>query len=99
MSLLIPNSEQPLNNIRSLLPFITLSGVALAQPTSSLTGMVTNPSGAVVPGVEVTLTIKQTNQQRVVTTDTQGRYSFPQMQPSTYDLSAHAPGFSDVTFP
>lgn len=67
-----------------------------AQSTASLTGVVTDPSGSVVPGAEVVVENAETNQKRTAATDSQGRYSFPQMQPSTYQITAHAPGFSEV---
>ena len=67
-----------------------------AQSTSSLTGLVTDPSGGVVPAAEIVAVNSETNQRRTATTDSQGRYSFPQMQPSTYELTAHAAGFSEV---
>ncbi len=67
-----------------------------AQSTSSLTGLVTDPSGAVVPGARIVVVNSDTNQRRTALTDSQGRYSFPQMQPSTYEVRASASGFSDV---
>jgi hypothetical protein len=67
-----------------------------AQSTSSLTGLVTDPSGAVVPNAEIIVTNSETNAKRTTTTDSQGRYSFPQMQPSNYELTARAPSFSEV---
>jgi hypothetical protein len=71
-------------------------GVGQAQSTSSLTGVVTDPSGAVVPGAAIVAVNLETNLTRTATTDSQGRYSFPQMQPSTYQVSARATGFSEV---
>src|SRR5580698_6851553 len=65
-----------------------------AQSTSSLTGLVTDPSGGVVPGAEIVAVNSETNQKRTATTDSQGRYSFPQMQPATYQVTAQATGFS-----
>lgn len=67
-----------------------------AQSNSSLTGVVTDPSGGVVPGAEITVVNSDTNQKRTATTDSQGRYSFQQMQPSTYQVSARGTGFSEV---
>ena len=40
------------------------------------------PSGGVVPGAEIVVVNSDTNQKRTATTDSQGRYSFPQMQPA-----------------
>ena len=65
-----------------------------AQSTSSLTGLVTDPSGGVVPGAEIVAVNSETNQKRTATTDSQGRYSFPQMQPATYQVTAQAAGSS-----
>src|SRR5437867_2140999 len=70
--------------------------VAQAQTTSVLSGVVTDPSGASVPGAIIQLVNSQTGAQRTVTTDSQGRYSFTQMQPGTYKVTARAAGFSEV---
>src|SRR5438093_11439874 len=67
-----------------------------AQATTSLSGSVTDLSGAVVPNASVTLVNDDTTAQREVRTDTEGRYSFQQVQPGHYRLVAKAPGFSDV---
>lgn len=68
-----------------------------AQTSSTLSGVVTDPSGAFVFQVSVTLVNSQTNAQRSTQTDSQGRYSFVQLQPGTYELKANAAGFSEVT--
>jgi len=70
--------------------------VLRAQTTSSLSGVVSDPSGGRVPRAEVVLTNSETNAQRAEQSDAQGRYSFPQMQPGTYELTARAPGFAEV---
>ncbi len=75
---------------------LAFSVLAQAQSTSSLTGVVTDSSGAVVPGAEIVVVNSETNQKRTASADSQGRYSFPQMQPSVYEVSAHATGFSEV---
>ena len=66
--------------------------VAQAQTFASLSGVVADPSGAFIPRAEITLTNSETNAQRVEQSDAQGRYSFAQVQPGTYDLAARAPG-------
>ena len=75
-----------------LLPLVSMQ----AQSSSSLTGLVTDPSGGVVPGATIETVNSETNQKRTTLSDSQGRYSFPQMQPSTYQVTARAPGFSEV---
>src|SRR5947209_3800314 len=67
-----------------------------AQATTSISGSVTDLSGAVVPNAAVTLVNDDTSAQRETRTDTEGRYSFQQLQPGRYHLLAKAAGFSDA---
>jgi hypothetical protein len=77
---------------------VVFVAVALyGQTMTSLTGTVTDPSGAVVPGATVTLVNDDTAAQREDRSDSQGRYSFAQVQPGHYHLAAKASGFTDVT--
>ncbi|MEP6536868.1 MAG: carboxypeptidase-like regulatory domain-containing protein [Bryobacteraceae bacterium] len=69
----------------------------LAQSLTSLSGTVTDPSGAVIPNASLTLTNMGSGSQRQAVSDSNGRYSFPQVQPATYKLSGTAAGFSDTT--
>jgi hypothetical protein len=67
---------------------------ALAQVTSgSLTGIVTDPSGAVIPAARINLTDTSKGYDYTATTDTVGRYVITNLPPSTYSISAEAPGF------
>jgi carboxypeptidase family protein len=71
-------------------------GATLFAQTSSLTGTVTDPTGAVIPNAAITLLQTGTGSQREATADAQGRYTILQLTPGTYKLTAKAPGFSDV---
>jgi hypothetical protein len=64
--------------------------------TSTVSGTVTDPSGAVVPNAEITLTLVATETSAKVTTGSTGLYSFPNLRPGIYQLKASAPGFRDV---
>jgi hypothetical protein len=67
---------------------------AFAQlPTSSLTGFVRDPQGAVVTGAKVTLTNQQTGAVREVTSGSGGSYVFAHLQPGLYRLRVQASGF------
>lgn len=66
------------------------------QAFSSLAGTVTDPTGAVIPGVAITIVNTQTGLQRETTSNAEGRYSFPQVLPGAYQLTAKSPGFADV---
>ena len=67
---------------------------AQSTSTGTLAGAVTDPSGAVVSGVTVTLTDTATKNSRVATTNDAGRYIFVDVAPATYDLSVNKQGFS-----
>jgi hypothetical protein len=65
-----------------------------AQVTfGSVTGLVTDPGGAVIPGAEVELTNSDTRETRVTATGGTGRYTMPQLKPGTYELAVETPGF------
>ncbi|MBZ5725699.1 MAG: carboxypeptidase-like regulatory domain-containing protein [Acidobacteriia bacterium] len=66
------------------------------QALTSLTGTVSDPSGAVVPGATVSIVNEATNLTRNTTADSVGRYSLLQVEPGTYTVTAKAPGFADV---
>lgn len=74
---------------------LSIATVVFGQ-TTSLTGTVTDPSGAVIPSATITIVNVQTGAQRETTSDPQGRYTMSQLKPGTYRLTAKASGFSDV---
>lgn len=74
----------------------TAAVLLFGQAFSSLSGTVTDPTGAVVPGATIILENLERGVKRETTSDAAGRYSFPQIQPDTYKLTAKAQGFADV---
>jgi hypothetical protein len=64
--------------------------------TGSITGTVTDTTGAVVPGVKVTIAAVATNQQRTLTTDSAGRYSSGPLRPGEYKVEAEHAGFKHL---
>ncbi|HYT69708.1 MAG TPA: carboxypeptidase regulatory-like domain-containing protein [Vicinamibacterales bacterium] len=64
-----------------------------ASTTATLRGHVEDASGAVLPGVAVTLTNQGTKTTQTVVTDGRGQYLFASLFPATYDLKAELPGF------
>jgi hypothetical protein len=72
-----------------------VSTCAFAQ-LSSLSGVVSDPSGAVVPGAQLELVNAGTGAQRQAVSDARGRFSFAETQPGLYELTAHANGLADV---
>lgn len=72
------------------------SSMAFAQSgvaTADLSGVVTDPQGAVIPGAAVTLRNVNTNISRNVTTDSEGRYVFSSVPPAEYEVTVDAQGF------
>lgn len=66
------------------------------SPLGNVTGLATDPAGAPVPGVVVTLTNADTGLSRETTTNASGNYLFPNLQPGTYGLRASAKGFKTI---
>lgn len=73
---------------------LLLSGAALAQTTTaSVSGVVKDKSGAILPGVSVTVTNVGTKLARPVISDDQGRYLAPELTPGSYEVEASLTGF------
>src|SRR5438128_3130187 len=66
---------------------------AMAQTFGEVTGRVTDPSGAVIPGASVTLTNLNTNAIRTVVTTEAGAYTLPSIPPGFYRVRTELPGF------
>ena len=79
-----------------LLFALLLPALGRAQSfTSTISGTVTDPTGAVIPNAEMTLTLIATGTSARGTTGPSGLYSFPNLRPGIYELKAAAPGFRD----
>lgn len=85
---------------RALFALLCLAMAALplqAQSgASSLSGLVTDPTGAVIPGAEIRLQNPSTGIDQGRQADEAGRYTFPLLPPGTYVLTAKQEGFADV---
>jgi hypothetical protein len=64
-----------------------------AQTTAQISGLVTDATGAVIPGATVTLVNEATQDTRVVKSNGDGLYSFPALLPSSYTIKVAAKGF------
>ncbi len=65
-----------------------------SQGLGSILGRVTDPAGASVAGAQVTATQEGTGFSRAASTDTDGFYVLPSLQPATYSLTVEAKGFN-----
>ena len=77
--------------------FGVLTATTFAQSTASLSGTVTDPSGAVVAGAHVTVHSLATGADRTFDTDADGLYAIPSLQPGDYRVQATASGFGTYT--
>ena len=75
-----------------------LSAAALAQSTATVLGVVTDPTGAVVPNAQVKVHSIGTGVDRTVQSDGAGLYVVPSIQPGDYSIDASAPGFGMTHF-
>ena len=65
----------------------------LAQTSGTILGHVNDTTGAVVPGVSITLTNTGTNTTRTTLSTNDGDYTFPDVPPGVYTVAATHPGF------
>jgi hypothetical protein len=65
----------------------------------SVSGVVLDTSGAVIPGASVTLANTATGVKTTTETNNEGLYTFPYVQPGVYDVTASASGFETVKRP
>jgi hypothetical protein len=70
------------------------SGSAQSTYTAQLSGVVTDASGAVIPGSKVILTDEATEVGSSTLTDSRGIYVFTGVRPSTYTIRVEAPNLA-----
>jgi hypothetical protein len=73
-----------------------LGGSVLAQSTATLSGTVSDATGAVVVGAKVVATNQATGVESVTQTDTAGAYLFPSLPIGIYRIQVTAPGFQSA---
>jgi len=80
-----------------LLAFATLSTGAVAQELRGrIAGVITDDSGAIVPGVTVTATSPALIQPQTTTSGSDGNYRFPALPSGLYTLTFELQGFSTI---
>src|SRR5262245_43051707 len=71
----------------------TPAGRAQSGPTGTLSGTVTDPTGAVIPGASVTVTHIATNVDRTTKTDSEGHWKIPVLPVGIYKIVVEAAAF------
>ena len=77
---------------------LLLPVTALAQVNATVSGSVSDATGALIPGSEVTATNVNTGISTVQLTNETGGYNFASLQPGTYRVSAALNGFQTQTY-
>jgi carboxypeptidase family protein/TonB-dependent receptor-like protein len=65
--------------------------------TATLSGLVEDQNGSVIPNVNVVVTNSATQIKREITTNSDGIFSFPLLQPGKYKVDARREGFASLT--
>lgn len=86
-------SSTIMSTLRCLTLFALCALLFAQAPTGTITGIVTDESGAVVPNVTVTITDKTTGAARTVITNASGLYSAPALPVGEYEVRAEKQGF------
>ena len=86
-----------MTTLRTVVLFGMSTAILWSQSLTSLNGVVIDPSGGVMAGAVVEIPNLDTSTKRSVISDAAGLYSFNQVAPGRYRLTAQAPGFSVAT--
>ncbi len=79
---------------KGLALFAILAAAVLAQvDTGAISGVVTDSTGAIVPGATVAITQEETNVRVTLSTNDAGIYSAPSLHPGVYDIEVSKTGF------
>ena len=76
-----------------LVAALATAAIVFAQAVSQISGIAHDSSGAVLPGVEITVTSLDTGAKRATVTDESGTYTLPNLAPGPYRLEAAKSGF------
>jgi hypothetical protein len=77
---------------------LVFSRLAFAQVSGSISGIVTDSTGAVVAEAKVTATNRATNAVKSAETNSSGSYSITNLAPGPYEVVMEKPGFKTISF-
>src|SRR5262245_40227278 len=72
------------------------AALAAQEGRGSITGRITDETGAVIAGVEIRVTNRDTGAPAATHSNGTGNYTIPYLLPGIYDLTAEIPGFKKV---
>ena len=77
------------------LSLLASTAVAAGQ-TGSIAGTVADPTGAIIPGIAVVISSRESGQQQAVSTDSDGTFVCPDLPPGIYQVEIHVAGFAPL---
>lgn len=79
-------------------PRVSTAGVILSETSGAITGVVTDPNGAVISRVRITATRSSDSRSYSTSSSDEGQYGFTDLPPGSYVVQFSAPGFSRTVF-
>ena len=79
--------------VAALSALLCLAPSVQAQSSGEITGVVTDPSGAIIPTAKVSIVNRATGQARTATTNNSGIFDFPGLDVGQYDMTVRMAGF------
>jgi len=88
-----------MRKLATVLGFLLTTGVALGQQDMGvITGVITDVSGAAVPGARVVVVNRDTNETRMTETSDTGAYTVGPLRIGTYDINVESAGFKKAVW-
>ena len=81
----------------AMIVLVFVSTISAQEFRGTISGTITDPNGAVVPGATVTVKHNETNITTTATSNSDGVYTVPLLPPGAYTVSAAASGFKTST--
>ena len=80
----------------ALAMFLLVTGLPAQQPTAQITGLITDSSGAVVPGAQIKVVNADTGMHWEAQSNESGNYAFSNLRPGNYQITVSHDGFATV---
>jgi hypothetical protein len=86
--------QQPARWVSTLLAVMMAATASAQTSAGAIRGTVADPSGALVPGADITIEEASTNQSRKLVSSSAGLYNAPNLPVGRYNVTVKAQGFS-----